>query len=326
MEQVPWAEGKHRACDAFRLYLSRWAKRLSWSETADAFQTSWDTVYRSVKWVVDFGMRERDLENVTAIGVDEVAYSKGHNYMTLVYQIDNGMKRLLYIGKDRTESTLTEIFEEFGSRRCAAIKVVCSDMWKPYLNVVRDQLPNALNILDRFHIVKKLNEAVDNVRREETKSMKQQGYEPLLKKSRYCFLKRPQNLTPNQSDKLADLLRYDLRTVRAYCHKEAFDAFWEYQSPHWARWYLRKWCTRVMRSQLEPMKKFVGTLRNHEDLIMNYFKTKQRYNSGIVEGLNLKVNLTMRKAYGFKSFPVLETALYHQLGHLPEPEFTHRFC
>ena len=326
VERVPWADGKHRSCNAFRLFLSRWAKRLSWSETAEAFQTSWDTVYRSVEWVVDYGLKHRNLDNIEAIGVDEVAYSKGHNYMTLVYQIDNGMKRLLYIGKDRCETTLTEIFEEFGSKRCSSIKVVCSDMWKPYLNVVRNQLPNALNILDRFHIVKKLNESVDKVRREEAKSMKEDGYEPLLKKSRYCFLKRPQNLTPKQSDKLDDLLKYNLRTVRAYCHKEAFDAFWEYESSYWAKWFLRKWCTRVMRSKLEPMKKFVGTLRNHEDLIMNYFETKQRYNSGIVEGLNLRVNLTMRKAYGFKSFPVLETVLHHQLGQLPEPEFTHRFC
>lgn len=326
VERIPWASGKHRACDVFRLFLSRWAKRLSWSETADAFQTSWDTVYRSVQWVVEFGLKHRNLDNIHALGVDEIAYSKGHHYMTLVYQIDHGMKRLLFIGKDRCEATLRDIFQEFGKERCERVRVVCSDMWKPYLKVIRVQLPNALNILDRFHIVKKLNEAVDQVRREETKAMKQRGFEPVLTGSRYCFLKRQENLTPNQGDKLADLLKCDLRTVRAYFLKEAFDPFWEYQSPYWARWYLKKWCTRVMRSRLGPMKKFVATLRNHEDLIMNYFKTKERYNSGIVEGLNLKVNLTMRKSFGFKSFPVMETALYHQLGQLPEPEFTHRFC
>ena len=81
-----------------------------------------------------------------------------------------------------------------------------------------------------------------------------------------------------------------------------------------------------MRSRLEPMKKFVRTLRQHEDLLMNYFKAKKQYTSGIVEGLNLKVNLSMRKAYGFRSFDVLKIALFHQLGDLPEPKFTHRFC
>ena len=326
VEQVPWASGKHRACDAFRLFLSRWAKRLSWLETAEAFQTSWDTVYRSVKWVVEYGLKHRNLAGIEAIGVDEVAYGKGHNYMTLVYQIDNGMKRLLFIGKDRCEATLRDIFQHLGPERCGAIKVVCSDMWKPYLNVIREKLPNALNILDRFHIVKKLNEKVDKVRREETNALKRDGYEPVLTNSRYCFLKRYGNLTPKQEDKLADLFKYDLKTVRAYCIKEAFDAFWQYKSERWARWFLKKWCTRAMRSRLEPMKEFVRTIRKHEDLIMNYFKTKERYSSGIVEGMNLKVNLTMRKAYGFKSFPVLETAMYHQLGCLPEPVFAHRFC
>ena len=88
----------------------------------------------------------------------------------------------------------------------------------------------------------------------------------------------------------------------------------------------RKWCTRAMRSKLAPMKKFVGTLRNHEDLLMNYFKAGKLYNSGIVEGLNLRINLCMRKAYGYRSFDLLQTFLYHTLGDLLEPKFTHRFC
>ena len=111
-----------------------------------------------------------------------------------------------------------------------------------------------------------------------------------------------------------------------YFLKEAFDGFWHYNSARWAKWYLWKWCTRAMRSRLEPMKKFVRTLRQHEDLLMNYFKAKKQYTSGIVEGLNPKVNLSMRKAYGFRSFEVLQIALFHQLGNLPEPESTHKFC
>ena len=325
VEKVPWADGKHSCCNAYRHYLSTWAKKMSWSETARTFKTSWDNVCRSVKWVVDYGLKHRDLSGVSALGVDEVAYSKGHKYMTLVYQIDGKSKRLLGVLKDRKEEVLKSFFNELGEQWCSKIKVVCSDMWKPYLNVVKSTLPNALNILDRFHIVKKLNEAVDKVRKEEFKRMKLDGYDPILTKSKYCLLKRPDNLTPNQKLKLDEVLQYDLKSTRAYMHKEAFDAFWQYNSPYWARWFLKKWCTRVMRSRLEPMKKFVKTLRNHEDLLMNYFKTKQRYSSGIVEGLNRRINLSMRKAYGYKSFDLLQVSLFHQLGDLPEPEFTHRF-
>jgi transposase len=326
VESVPWAQGKHGGCDVFRHFLASWARRLSWKETAACFHTSWDTVCRSVKWVVDFGLKHRDLEDVTAIGVDEVTYSKGHKYMTLVYQIDSGRKRLLGVIRDRDTRSLTGFFESFGKERCAGIKVVCSDMWKPYLNVIAAMLPAALNVLDRFHIAKKLGEAVDEVRRQEAKRLAAEGYEPVLKNSRYCFLKRPRNFTVKQAAKLADMLRYDLRTVRAWMLKESFDAFWQYESPRWAGWFLKKWCARAMRSRLDPMKKFVRTLRKHEDLLMNYFKAGKLYNSGIVEGLNLRINLCMRKAYGHRSFELLKISLFHTLGDLPEPEFTHKFC
>ena len=326
VEKVPWADGKHSCCNAYRQFLSRWARLLSWKDTAVCFRTSWDNVRRSVEWVVAYGLKHRDISGVEAIGVDEVAYKKGHKYLTLIYQIDQGSKRLLGVVKDRKTSSLEGFFNECGLEWCRAIKVVCSDMWKPYLDVVSRMLPLALNVLDRFHIAKKLGEAVDSVRRDEAARLRDDGYEPVLTKSRYCFLKRPTNLTPRQSDQLGALLQYDLKTVRAYCLKESFDAFWQYNSPRWAQWFLRKWCARAMRSRLEPMKKFVRTLRAHEDLLMNYFKAGKTYSSGVVEGLNLRVKLGMRKAYGYRSFNLLQVSLFHTLGDLPEPDFPHRFC
>ena len=326
VEQIPWAEGKHQSTNAFRLFLSQWAKHLSWKQTAKQFHTSWDTVFRSVDWVVKYGLIHRCLKGITAIGVDEVSYTRGHNYMTLIYQINDGARRLLGVVRERRESSLQEWFDYFGPVRCAAITVVCSDMWPQYLRVIKRMLPHALNILDRFHIVKKLNEAVDETRRQEVKRLHDQGYDPILSKSRYCFLKRPENLTMGQRTRLNDLLAFELRSVRAYCLKEAFDVFWNYTSPRHAREYLKNWCNRTMRSRIEPLKKFVKTLRKHEELLMNYFEAKKRYSSGMVEGFNLKVGLTIRKAFGFRNFRHLQVALYHQLGDLPEPKTTHRFC
>ena len=326
VEQIPWAQGKHACCNVYRHFLATWARRLTWKETAECFRTSWDTVCRSVKWVVQFGLDHRDTGGVEAIGIDEVAYRLGHTYLTLVYQIDSGCRRLLGVVEGRTKKSLEGLFAEFGEQWCAKIKVVCSDMWKPYLEVVADMLPNCLNVLDRFHIVKKLSEAIDQVRREEAARLKREGYEPVLKNSRYCFLKRKANLTGNQKRKLKDILKYNLKIVRAYLLKESFDAFWQYQSPKWAEWFLKKWCARVMRSRIEPMKKFVRTLRAHEELLMNYFKTGKEYSSGIVEGLNRRIDLSIRKAYGYRSFELLKISLFHTLGELPEPEFTHRFC
>ena len=297
VERVPWADGKHSQCDVFRHFLASWAKRLSWKETAECFGVKWDTVGRSVQWVVAYGLRHRDLDGIEALGVDEVAYSRGHKYMTLVYQIDAGRKRLIGVLKERTTRSLEDFLTvDLGAERCAKIKVVCSDMWRPYLKVIAEILPKALNVLDRFHIAKKLGEAVDQVRREETKELHTQGYEPVLGNSRYCFLKRTENLSEKQSARLDEVLQYDLKSVRAYYLKESFDAFWHYDSPRWAGWFLKKWCARAMRSRLEPMKKFVRTLRKHEELLMNYFKAGKGYSSGIVEGLKANSILKCKRA------------------------------
>lgn len=327
VEKVPWADGKSPTTKPFQLFLAHWARKLSWKETAESFCTSWDTVFRSVKSVVAYGLAHRSLDGVEAIGVDEIQYAKGHQYLTVVYQIDAGCRRLLFIGKDRSAKTLLKILREFGTERCARIKFVCSDMWKAYLKVIAKKAPQALHVLDRFHIVQHLNKAVNQVRVDEVKRLRQEGYDDeVLKHTKYCLLKNPENLTEKQVHKLDDVLTYDLKSVRAYLLKESFQLFWNYKSPYWAEWYLKKWCTRAMRSRLDPMKKFVGTIRRHQPLILNWFKAKKAYSSGVVEGLNRKVNLVTRKAYGFRSYEVLEIALFHTMGELPEPELTHRFC
>lgn len=327
VERVPWADGKSHATKVFQLFLARWARKLSWKETAESFCTSWDTVFRSVKSIVEYGLRHRSLDGVEAIGIDEIQFGQGHNYLTLVYQLDAGRRRLLFIGRERTKEALRKIFDEFGAKRTQALKFICTDMWKNYLDVIAEKAPRALNILDRFHIVQHLGKAINRIRIDEVRQLKEEGYdETLLKHTKYCFLKNPENLTEKQELKLDDVLQYRLKSVRAYQLKESFQLFWDYESPYWAQWYLEKWCARAMRSRLDPIKDFVRTIRAHQPLIMNWFKAKKQFSSGIVEGMNRKVNLVTRRSFGFRSYEVLKIALFHTMGDLPEPEFTHRFC
>jgi transposase len=325
VEEVPWATGKHHLTKAYMLFLAHWARRLSWQETAVAFRTSWDKVCQAVEYVVAWGLEHRQFGTIKAIGVDEIQYAKGHKYLTLVYQIEAGATRLLWIGRERTVESFTQFFDLIGQPLADRIAFVCSDMWKPYLRVIRERCTNAVNILDRFHIVAKMNEALDDVRAAEARRLKADGYQPVLKKTRWCVLKRKANLTSHQRFRLRDLLRYNLRTVRAYLLKEDFQQFWEYNSPTWAAKFLDDWCDQVMRSRLEPMKKVAKTLRRHRELILNYFRARKQFSSGTVEGLNNKAKLTMRKAYGFRTFRVTELALYHTLGDLPEPQLAHTF-
>ena len=168
------------------------------------------------------------------------------------------------------------------------------------------------------------------VRSGEARQMKEDGYEPILKHSRWCLLKRPENLTDKQTVKLSELLKYNLRSTRAYLLREDFQRFWEYTSPAWAARFLDQWCSRTMRSKIEPMKKMARTLRNHRPLILNWFRAQGAISAGAlstntVEGMNTKVKRTTRKSYGFRTYEAIEISLYHNLGRLPEPEFTHRF-
>jgi transposase len=325
VEEVPWGDGKHQLTKAYMLFLARWARKLSWKETAESFRTSWDKVHDAVQYVVTFGLAHRTLGPIDAIGVDEIQYARGHKYLTLVYQIDLGMTRLLWVGKERTIESFQGFFTLIGDDLASKILFVCSDMWQPYLKVIRQKCSQALHILDRFHIVAKMNDALDDVRAGESRRMYRDGYEPVLKKSRWLLLKRKQNLTGKQRFRLRDVLRYNLKTVRAYLLKEAFQQLWDYDSPAWAAKFLDEWCRQTMRSRIEPMKRIALSLRKHRELILNYFRAQKLFSSGVVEGLNNKAKVTLRKSYGFRTFRVLELALYHSLAKLPEPEITHDF-
>lgn len=326
VEHLPWASGKKQLTHAFAWFLARWAKRMSWLEVATVFRISWEHVFRSVELAVEWGLAHRSLDGIRSIGIDEVLWHRGHKYLTVVYQIDQGVKRLLWIGRDRTDETIASFFSWFGTSRNIALEYVCSDMWKPYLKAIAIWAVQAVNVVDRFHVMQKFSKAVDEVRAKEAKALGKKSKGKVLKHTRWCLLKRPENLTEKQEATLKDLLRLNLRTVKAYLLKEDFQGLWDYVSSAWAGKFIDRWCKRAMRSRLEPMMKVAQTIRNHKPLILNWFKAKGQLSSGAVEGLNNKLKVITRRSYGFRTFKATEVALYHTLGQLPEPDGAHRFC
>lgn len=326
VEKVPWAVGKSHLTQAYAWFLAGWAKRMSWSDVAAAFRTSWENVFRAVEMAVEWGRAHRPLEGIEALGIDELYWSRKNQYVTLVYQIDEGCRRLLWIGRKRTIKTLLSFFHWFGPQRSQALRFICSDMWKPYLRVVAKKAGQAIHVLDRFHIAAHLSKAIDEVRAKEARTLEARGRLPLLKNTRWLLLKRPENLRLEEEISLREVLRNNLRTVRAYLLKADLQPFWEYRSPYWAGVFLDRWCTRAMRSCLEPMKRVARMLRTHRPLILNWFRARGQLSIGAVEGLNGKARVITKRAYGFRTYRCLEIALYHGLGRLPEPDFTHRFC
>ena len=332
VEAMPWSRGKSPYAEAYMIFLARWARLLSWRKTAEMFNASWDAVFRSVKWVVEWGLEHRDLSGVTALGVDELHWGrgkKGANFLTLIYQIDSGSRRLLHVGVRRTKATLRKGLRTLEAQHAgflAGIKVVCSDMWKPFLKVVAVMCSNALNVLDPFHIAKHLNEALDQVRRGEQSSLRTKEERARVKGGRFLLLKRSTKVRGKARAKLNAVLASLGKTSRAWELKESFRHFWSYRSPTWAAAFLKAWTARAMRSKIEPMKKVARMLRAHEELLLNYFRAKRQYNSGVVEGLNNKARVSLAHSFGHRSSEILRLALYHTLGKLPEPHCSHKFC
>jgi transposase len=330
VEYIPWSDGKRPVTCAMMGFLARWARRLSWSETAQAFQTSWEAVYRSVEWFVEWGLSHRELRDVTAIGVDEIHWGHGlraDNFLTVIYQIDASCRRLLWVGKRRSQATLRRGLKALGPEVVKGLRFVCSDMWKPYLQVIAAQAGQALHVLDRFHITSHLNQAVDQVRRTESTRLRAKNKKAAqrLKHMRWPLLRKGSRVRGRARQKLNALLSSKLATARAWELKEIFAHFWKYKSVLWAGAFLDYWCFRALRSRLEPMQRIAKMLRAHEPLILNWFRAKGEISNGAVEGLNNKIRVVTRRSYGFRTYKAMEIALYHNLGRLPEPESTHRF-
>lgn len=329
VEHIPWSDGKSPVSIPMMRFLSTWAKRLSWRESARIFRTSWEAVYRSVEWAVEWGLAHRSLSGVRSIGIDEIHWGKGKraaNFLTLIYQIDAGSRRLLWVGAKRTKATLRQGLDVLGSKVVAGLRFVCSDMWKPYLSVIAERASKALHVIDRFHISLHLNKALDQVRRAESSRLRGRPGAQKLKKMRWKLLRRGSRVRGKAREKLESLLASKMATGRAWNLKEAFREFWRYRSAWYAGAFLDYWCSRVMRSRIEPMKKVARMLRAHEEPILNWFRAKGEISNGAVEGLNNKIRVVTRRAYGYRTFRGMELALYHNLGRLPDPPTTHEFC
>ena len=320
VEALPWASGKQRMTRALAVTLATWARTLPWQQVARLFGCAWGTVASAVDEAVTYGLAHRDLEGVTHIGIDEISRKRGHVYVTNVYDLVS--QRLLWSGEERREKTLDAFFDFLGPERTAALEGVCCDMWQPYVDVIKARAPNAVLVFDKFHIVRHLMDAVDQVRRDETRE-KGAAHKALMHKTRYIWLKNPWNLTERQALRLGELERLNLKINRAYLLKELFRAFWDYTYAAWAKKYLKQWFWWATHSRLAPMRDFAWMVRRHEDDILNYFRMP--IDNGTVEGLNNKAKLVIHRAYGFRTAKNYIRNLYHCLGDLPLPQTVHTF-
>lgn len=319
VEKVPWAEPWSRVTMALAAAVAVMARQLSWLEVASYFGLDWKTVAQIVRFAVAEGLKRRRWQTLHTIGVDEVSRRKGHTYLTLVYDLERA--RIVGIGETRKREAIDSFFQWLNPRRGRSIRAVCCDMWAPYADSIREHLPQATLVFDRFHLVRHCLDALDEVRREEVRQLR--GSAKLaIKGTRFILLKNPWNLTSGQRDSLfalATSAKANRRLLRGYLLKESFQLFWGYRSPFWAKRFLQNWLWQAAHSRLEPMKKFAKLVKTHIDGILAW--TTLHISNGMSEGLNNKVKLISHRAYGYRTATYFIAAIYHGCADLALPDW-----
>lgn len=311
--RVPWAEPHSRFTALFERLAIDWLHVGSQSAVAALLRLSWDEVHGIMQRAVRRGLARRQEEPVPYVGVDEKAFKKRHRYATIVTDIVGG--RVLYVAKDRKQSSLDGFWKSLTDAQRSGIQAVAMDMWEPYENSVREHLDDAEEriVFDKFHVAKHLGEAVDKVRRQEHKLLLSLGDDSLTG-TKYWWLRNPDNFSRRQWRDFKGLRESRLKTARAWALKEQGMALWDYiyQKPaenHFAWWY--RWATH---SRLPPMIEKAKMLKRHLKNILTYLK--HPITNALSEGLNSKIQWVKYTARGFRNFDNFVDAIYFHCGDL----------
>lgn len=321
VESIPWSAGKSPISQPLIVALATWSRLLAWDVVASLFGVSWSTVVEAVDHAVVYGRARKDYSGVRLIGIDELSRRRGHIYHTNVYDLET--RELIWSAEGRSKDTLKAFFAWLGDDGTAALEGICCDMWANYIDVVKEKAPQAMLVFDKFHIVRHLLRAVNDVRKMEQKALREAEPE-LLKGTRYIWLKNPENLTELQRTRLSDLEHMSLKTVRAYLLKELFAHLWTYKRRGWAKRFLDRWFWWATHSRLKPLRDFAWMLRKHEDGILAYFDC--RIDNGLVEAMNNNAKAISHRARGFRTERAFTLAMLHCLGGLELPQTAHKFA
>lgn len=319
---VPWA-GKH---SRFTLMFEAFAVLvLETARTTEAarrlLKLSWRSTQAIMKRAVERGLEQRDLSEVTRVGVDEKSFGRGHDYISVLNDLDEG--RVIDVTQERTEAACDRLIQQSLTTDWSRFKIeaVALDMWPAFINSARKNFTEADLVFDRFHVSKHLNEAVDQVRRVEHKVLQAQGDESLTG-SRYSLLRSCETRTQAHEDTLGKLCCKNLKTSRAWAIKESFVEFWEAPDEAFAEGIFCDWYCWATRSQLKPIIKVAKMLKRHLDGLFSYFK--HRITNAVSEGLNSKIQSIKSAARGFRNFENYRTSILFFCAKLTlRPKITH---
>lgn len=311
--RIPWAEPHGRFTALFERLVIDWLQAASQQAVAERMGLSWDEVHGVMERAVKRGLARRQAEPVPRLGVDEKAFRKGHKYVTIVTDLDQG--RVLYVAKDRKQSSFDGFWKTLTPEQLAGIEAVAMDMHDPYVASAREHLPAAEDkiVYDKFHVAKHLGEAVDKVRRAENKALRAQGDDRLVG-TRYSWLRNADNHSPEQWRDFQALRNSELKTARAWALKEQAMWMWNYVHPGTARRHFAWWYRWATHSRLEPMIDKARMLKERLPNVLTYLK--HRITNATSESINSKIQWVKYTARGFRNFNNFVTAIYFHCGGL----------
>ena len=297
VEQLPWAETSSWFTHPFEDHVGYVAQRCDKTTVSSMMRVAWETVGAIIQRVVARN-RDRDLlDGLTHIGVDELSYRRHHEYITVV--VDHTRGHVVWAKPGKNAETLKAFFDELGTERCAKLEAVTIDMSGAYIKAVTECSPQAQIVFDRFHVQRMVQDAVDEVRRDEVRAATSVEEKKRLKGTRWPLLKSFWNLSLFDLNRLSSLQRDNKRIYRAYLLKEALVGVLDCRYETLARHKLDEWIRWARRSRLEPFKRVASTVRDHADGILAYVRSG--LSNGRTEGLNGKARTLTRRSYGFHS-------------------------
>jgi transposase len=298
-ETLTWLASSGRFTKRFEQAIGRLCREMTLSRVAEMNRLSWGQVRRmEMGYMRELLAQHPPARYLRALGIDEISIRKRYTYAIVVADLDR--QRPIWLGgMGRKEEDLGLFFKEIGPKRAERISLVVMDMWKPFRNSTRAHVPEVRIVYDKFHVLRHLADALDAVRRSEYKRVNEKERR-FIKGQRYNLLSHRANLDLDAKRALNLLLQANRRLHKAYLLKESFGQLWEYNHPTWARKFFENWKAQLRWSRLKPFQEFAAMVERHWDGIVSYCHPENKVSLGFMEGLNNKIRVIQRRAYGIK--------------------------
>lgn len=282
----------------FAWYVGRRCRHASIQDIARELKLDWHTVKALEMQYMAEQLKRTGLPGPKAIGIDEISIRKGHSYRIVVSDLIR-RRPIWFGGQDRSEASMAQFYADLGTRKSSQIRLAVMDMWKPFRTATATHAPQTAILFDKFHIMRHLGDALDRVRKSEYARVSGK-HRAFIKGQKYTLLSNRENLSVDGRTALQRLLAANKRLNTAYLLKERFGQLWNYQREPWARRFFDEWRKSLRWQRLEPYEKFAAMIERHWDGIAAYCHPENKVSLGFVEGLNNKIRVIQRRAYGLR--------------------------